>query len=352
MSALTEELGGSVEATPAGGVYRLGFGFSGSPRFYVVSPTAPGTTVQLPVALLMPTPAELVVANRGSSSFSVVYSIIGTTLVTVAPGQEATLTLLNSLAPWGVWFAKVRSIQSGTALAARLPITIEIGPSITGPVDLRRMAIDMGTGGGTLPYAVRCNVRSGAMIGASSTSTAAIQTGQWPAGSTLLLNIEAGAIITGMGGAGGRGGDIPPGLLSQAGGDGGPAIAIEMNATIVNRGRIQGGGGGGGGAARVGGQAGGGGGGGAGAARSLGAAGGSPNGQAGGDGSVNLPGVGGGLSTGTNGGDGGFPGGTGSFGNGGAAGGAAGYGVLRFAAYSYSYIANPGSFLAGGTLVL
>ena len=79
-------------------------------------------------------------------------------------------------------------------------------------------------------------------IYSTSTSTFALQTGSWPAGSKITLNINSGVIIAGRGGQGasGRGG----------GGGGGPAVYIEYNdVTVNNNGTIGGGGGGGAGGA-------------------------------------------------------------------------------------------------------
>lgn len=78
-------------------------------------------------------------------------------------------------------------------------------------------------------------------IGSSSTATAAMVTGVWPAGSEIVVNVATGVYVVGTGGNGGAStGQSGPG---QAGGT---AISLGYNVTIVNNGVIGGGGGGGG----------------------------------------------------------------------------------------------------------
>lgn len=84
-------------------------------------------------------------------------------------------------------------------------------------------------------------------IGSSSTATAALDTGTWPAGSTIKLivpavsdgsNSPANGVIAGAGGNGGG--------SRQSGFSGGNAMNLNYNLTINNNGIIGGGGGGGG----------------------------------------------------------------------------------------------------------
>jgi hypothetical protein len=80
-------------------------------------------------------------------------------------------------------------------------------------------------------------------IGSTSTGTASIVTGSWPAGSNITLTNNA--IIAG---AGGRGGNAWAGqYYGENGSPGGSAISLSYNITINNLGTIGGGGGGGGG---------------------------------------------------------------------------------------------------------
>jgi hypothetical protein len=76
-------------------------------------------------------------------------------------------------------------------------------------------------------------------ISASSTGFAAFDTGTFPSGSSIYLNVLSGNYIIG---AGGKGGDTN----GAAGGAGGPALTLRLPTYITNNGTIAGGGGGGG----------------------------------------------------------------------------------------------------------
>ena len=352
-NAVDEQWGASASYTLTSGNVRIGLPHGeGGRRLYVVRANGVGVTVTLPIALFLPVPSEFTIVNPGTESLTVVYAIIGFPFVTIPAGQQATVYLLNQNVPWGTWLAKLRFAAGGTELPIRTPLEIVLDNSTQGPVDLRRLSIGLGATDDTNPYAVRCVVKSGTLIGSDSPSRTAFRTGLWPADSTLLLMVEEGAIISGMGGTGGRGGDLPLVLLPQNGGDGGRALFLEMDATVVNAGRIQGGGGGGGGASGHGGVAGGGGGGGAGAYRSAGGAGGFSGGEAGGGGTPTFPGLGGNGPS-YRGGQGGFPGLDGLQPSSGGLGGAAGVGITYYAANAYTYLAPGGAsgtpYLLGGT---
>jgi hypothetical protein len=358
-NALDEVFGGSGDFTLSSGTVRIGLPHSeGGRQLYVVRPSAGGCTVTLPVAVFLPKPSAYVVVNLGSQSIDVVLSILGTTVVTIPAGQQAELFLLNDAFPWGTWQARLATVTAGTLLAERTPVYLEIGAGAFGPVDLRKMAIEQGATSESSPYSVQCRIRSGALIGSESTSSPALMTGDWPTGSTLLLIIEDGGIVSGKGGDGGIGGNLIPGPGTTAtnGGNGGPALMTTMATTIVNRGTIQGGGGGGGGAAANGGIGGGGGGSGAGWTRSPGGRGGF-GGNSGGDGTVTSGGFGGaGPSAGFGGGNGGFPGLSGLSPASGGTGGTNGFGIIRYTGVPFTYIAplmTAGApYLLGGTQVL
>ena len=81
-------------------------------------------------------------------------------------------------------------------------------------------------------------------IGSSSTATAAMVTGVWPAGSEIIVNVAAGVYVVGAGGSGGN--SIQGNNVATAGLAGGTAISLGYSITIVNNGVIGGGGGGGG----------------------------------------------------------------------------------------------------------
>lgn len=82
-------------------------------------------------------------------------------------------------------------------------------------------------------------IEAGVIIGSTSTSTEALNTGSWPAGATITLQLNSGAFVVGKGGDG----DTIGGGGGEAGGD---AIHLAYDLTLVNNGVIGGGGGGGG----------------------------------------------------------------------------------------------------------
>jgi hypothetical protein len=180
---------------------------------------------------------------------------------------------------------------------------------------------------------VTCYVNDGVTIGSSSTSTPSLDTGLWPAGVTLLLNVLGR--IAGKPGAGGAGAGAFSGP-AVAGSVGGTAIKARYAISIDNEfGEIWGGGGGGGGggsgtATKT--YGGGGGGSGAGRTSSSPGAGGVAHvaGSAGGTGTEDTGGAAGAATSpagvGGAGGGPGLAGGAGTAGNtsSGAAGGAAG----------------------------
>jgi hypothetical protein len=81
-------------------------------------------------------------------------------------------------------------------------------------------------------------VYSGVVIGSSSTASAALLTGAWPAGAQVILQINSGGFVVGAGGDGSS--------SAAAGSNGGTAISMGYNMTVINNGVIGGGGGGGG----------------------------------------------------------------------------------------------------------
>lgn len=97
-----------------------------------------------------------------------------------------------------------------------------------------------------IPLTATVTINSGVVVGSSSTSTYAFDTGTgFPSGSTLtLIN---GGFIVGAGGQGGNGGGYPGYGNASAGAGGGPALRAQVALTITNNGTIGGGGGGGGG---------------------------------------------------------------------------------------------------------
>jgi len=216
---------------------------------------------------------------------------------------------------------------------------------------------------------VTCTIRSGVVIGSTSTSLPSVDVGSWPAGVTVNLIIKGR--VQGKGADGGTGGNsgnttVLPGLPGAAGGAGGPAIYTRraINLEFPSGGEIWGGGGGG---ATYAGGGGGGGGGGAGTNPSnyssggFGYDGGAGAGAAGTVTGGALGGAGGngsGASHGGNAGNGGGPGLAGSagivgssyFGNPGGAGGAGGAAGAAIDGSSYVTTTVSGGDRRGGLI--
>lgn len=92
-------------------------------------------------------------------------------------------------------------------------------------------------GAPTASTVARFIVYSGACIGSTSNVTYSIQTGAWPSGSRVIIQVNSGAVIAGKGGDGANVYGSPT--------VGGPAINLGTNIEIINNGDIGGGGGGG-----------------------------------------------------------------------------------------------------------
>ncbi|SIS49805.1 hypothetical protein [Insolitispirillum peregrinum] len=128
--------------------------------------------------------------------------------------------------------------QHQIAPQGRKPMTLSITASGRN-INLRTLA-DAAGYNGTSPAAVTVTVAAGVIIGSTSTSTYALDTGTWPTGTTLRLIIGSGAYVVGRGGDGGYPPFTTPAL------SGGPALRLRVATTIINLGTIGGGGGGGG----------------------------------------------------------------------------------------------------------
>ena len=130
-------------------------------------------------------------------------------------------------------------------------------------------------------------IDEGVKIGSASTATYSIDTGSWPTGAEVTLQIKPTAFAVGKGGGGGN---------SFAGDDGGHAIILNHDLILANNGVIGGGGGGGGGFEDAGGISGGGGG--AGFDVGLGGIGTGEEGGSGSDGTLETGGNGGSSNSG------------------------------------------------------
>jgi hypothetical protein len=313
-------------------------GMPGAVRFYVLRPTGYGFNAILPIATGIEVGAKLFVANHGSQLLTIL-DPNGDPIATVDTNHACELWLLSNATAVGTWLARDSVSALGTSLVhEREPIDIVLSESVATGINLREWAFDMGYKSDVYPFAVRCTIRSGITIGRTDSTAEAFGTGTWPVNSTLLLVLESGAMISGRGGTGGRGGDVS-GLLSFPGGAGGHGLGVEVNTALINLGTIQSGGGGGGGGVSSGTTPGAGGGGGAGYLPGFGGSqgtdsaglGGSGNGAAGG---ISVPGWAGwtGLLA-TSAGPGGIPGG-GGVGGTGAVGGAAGSAIRTYTGYT------------------
>lgn len=302
----------------------------GGARLYVLGFADPHYAELPDARLLAPGAGAQITVIATDRDIDVVPSGSGTPLVTVTNTDAVTFYLVDNSAQEGEWGYDQAAYEAGTPIPlGRVAYEFTVGSDRV-DLNIRNHIAAMGYDEVT-PVSVRCTIADGVTVGASITSYWAIDTGGLPAGSTVHLTIGVGAVVTGAGGNGGRGGDVLPGLLSQVGSNGGSAMLIQDDTVLVSYGTIQGGGGGGGGGASLSvpassQQAGGGGGGGAGWRRSIGG----------------MPGTGGGATDGSSGGrdeggqgglgyvDGGFGGDAGQAGSTGtAAGGAAGDAIQR-----------------------
>lgn len=333
---IDEHYGGSVRVTAAADVrLRLPFGRGGA-RFYDIDNGGAGLKIRLPDATRLRAGAHVycVLLRSGSSSMQVVAADGSTVVGVISAGTLANLHLLDASTSNGTWVidAAGGSPSIGSTLTlGREPYHIELGGESQATIDLRRIVEGRGYSG-VAPVALLVEVGADAVLGSGSPSLGAIESGEFPAGSTLLM-FNRGRIL-GRGGLGGTGATSSG--TGGAGEAGGPALGIAVSAVLVNDGTIGGGGGGGGGAKGTSGQGGGGGGGGAGKVAGQGADGaaGGTRGAAG----AQLTGGAGGVG-GNNGGSGGASGQAGAAGGGsGGAGGAAGPAVVKRAGASLTKI--------------
>lgn len=333
MDWTTEHHGDSrtVSLTADGYVMSTPGNTPGSCRLYEFVPDATRGIVLPACGYSRPGEHITVWNNNATHSILVVDRGLGTLVTTIAPQNVVTFYLKEATSV-GVWALRTYGASAASASLSmdRVPLDHHITTDVV-DFDLREYWDAHGYDGVT-PAALRVWMATESynyIAGASTTSEVAFDSGEWPTGTTLLLFNHG--VISGKGGAGGRGGDVPPGLLAGVGQPAGDAMKLRVDTALVNYGTIQGGGGGGGGGIEVNGAAGGGGGGGAGHTHSAGGLAGLGGGG--------LPGASGSLygfgSPGGGGMSGGFGGPPGLGGNQasggtslGAAGGAAGRSIL------------------------
>lgn len=251
-TALEEMRGGSVDATIASGDYRCRLDSGpGGCRLYVVRPQTAGCTFTLPnPAHIRPgAEANFVVINKGPNSISI-RSNGATPIYTLAANRAVEIRIaVQDVDTWVL--AGPYVVSSGTALnGSRKPYELTYTASNTKPT---LIDLDLGNQFGYRrsdgPVALQVTIKSNVVLGSDNAAGYAVYTGAYPAGSTMLMILESGAIITGAGGTGGTG-QTASATGMTAGTNGGGALAVYCNTTLVNGGRVQGGGGGGGGAAR------------------------------------------------------------------------------------------------------
>lgn len=271
--------------------------------------------------------------DYNANSATLTFAAAGSQPVTVTtiddslsePNENFSVNLTG--ASGGATITPGQGTATGTIIdnePSSLVLTVPSG----GPVNLRSLAT-----GYSNQSSVTFNLLSGSTVTGGAGGGAAIDTGSWPAGVTLALNVSG--TVRGGGGNGGNGGSGTS-FLPTAGGAGGDAIRCNANFAITVTGTVQSGGGGGGGAggAVAPGVVIGGGGGGGGAPNGLGGVGGNgggggPTGGAGSPGTTSGGGAGGAGSAPPGGAGGTYAtNGTGG-GNNGAPPGFAGYAVRK-----------------------
>lgn len=335
-TAYQEHYGESQSAT-IGADYRIrATRGPGGCRIYAITATTTGLKVTLPDArrLKLMGDACYTIANRGANTFTV-RDADDNLVTTVTTGDACDLFLIDNTTDHGTWAVLDYAMGGNSAiLMDRQVVRLAYGNENRSNVNLLDDAIAAGFDI-TVPSALQVYVVDEAIVGSTTTARAAMESGSWPAGTTLRLYVGSGARICGIGGRGGNGGSASGSILAQNGSDGGPALDIEMDTALLNYGKIQGGGGGGGGRSGGGGTPGGGGGGGAGHKAALGGTGGiQANGQPftagnGRQGTVDAPGAGGINIALQFAGSGGAAGTAGSAPSSGGLGGAAGYSIRK-----------------------
>lgn len=325
-----EVYGNAIEATGISSTYRLRLPcLANGARLYDLSSTV-AIDVLLPSADFLPVGSHLyAVANKGSFTLTIKCADASTTVCTVPAGYIVLLHLVDDSTSNGTWrYESIATVSRGSTLpAGRIPMTLRLLNNSSTSVVLRDLADAEGYTG-DYPLALRVEVGTGTdpvIRGSEARSRAAITTGRFYAGTTILI-LQRG-VLTGAGGNGGAGGTAGSGA-GGPGQSGGTAFDAVHDCRVINFGTISGGGGGGGGGAGATSATGGGGGGGSGQRPGFGGSGGSTAAANGSNGAAQAGGAGGAGQTGAStGGAGGGPGTAGTNGSGtnGGLGGAAGY---------------------------
>lgn len=333
---MTEHFGGSLAAEITD-TYQLPLpsGIQGATRLVELNPSAGPQIVLLPFGGYSRPGEHLVVWNSNSTHHVSVLDQGLSVVANILPGEVAKFFLRDNSIGSGSWAVSIQNGAAGQSLTFdRVPIEHTV-TSDTTDFNLRSYLNKHGYDG-SKPAALRVTLGTPSyqyVMGASTVDGYGFDTGEWPAGTTLLLVNHA--LVSGRGGDGGPGGPKNQLVLldSLNGGPAGDGMALRVDTWLVNYRTIQGGGGGGAGSAGDSLRAGGGGGGGAGHGPSVGGPAGSGGGATQGmSGGAYGPGHGGnGAMSGAY---GGVAGGTGSGANSsatfiGGIGGAAGRSIVR-----------------------
>ncbi|MGJ5181786.1 SpvB/TcaC N-terminal domain-containing protein, partial [Bradyrhizobium oligotrophicum] len=169
----------------------------------------------------------------GSSSYPPV-----TVTVNVAANAPASIT--NTAIVSGGGESNTGNNSASDTGSATQSVTIA---SSTANLNLWNYLVANGYATAGQPSSWVVTIASGVVIGSSSTGAYALDTGVFPAGSTL--QIVNNGIITGAGGNGGAGGScwgtVDGNFSESPGGDGGAAFHAQHPVTIINNGSIWGG---------------------------------------------------------------------------------------------------------------
>ncbi|MCA8949438.1 MAG: hypothetical protein KDE27_08035, partial [Planctomycetes bacterium] len=249
-TAMHEHFGGSLMRT-IGASEPLPLPFKpGCARLCYYTASTTGLQVQTPDARRLTPgsrPQYLVCCDPGGDDIDV-YDGSGSPIDALTGGECLELILADNATAAGTWLARKFTFAAGTPLATnRQPLSFRFD---TPRNDLAMLYHAQAHGwDGESPVALMVTIGAGVVIGSSSSNPAdaALWIGGFPTGSTVVLMLEAGSYVSGRGGAGGRGGDAPSGLLAMNGLPGGLALSLGHPTALVSYGTIQGGGGGGGG---------------------------------------------------------------------------------------------------------
>lgn len=176
------------------------------------------------------------------------YALTGNTCTSVVVGGSCALTVTFTPSGTGARTAASLNFSSNGSNGPIHSIALagtgapnEVTRTISANIANVNMAALFGNPTTVASYVLTVN--SGVYVYSSSTATAALVTGIFPAGSAVKI-VNNGYIV-GKGGPGGTGANN--GGNGSPGGAGGPAISLSTPVTLTNNGLIGGGGGGGGG---------------------------------------------------------------------------------------------------------